>query len=200
MSDIYALVTTRVPFPKTPAFFALLLLSCYSIAMALEVQITSLGLHPVSVAFLCAFALNLWQKMPRVFYDKDPDVAWSVLAVMLLICTAILFAPSLIWLQRGYSVGLIFLICGFVSLYKSDGPNGFPWFARSWRCGKRNAANWHIARYAALIACNEAIIRSGTTTEWIISIAVLPIVMYYLMYWTILATHPYDEDPARYDP
>jgi hypothetical protein len=200
MSDIYALVTTRVPFPKTPAFFALRLLTCYCVAMALQDQLAAVGLDPVTVALISTYTLNLWRKTPQILGDQDADIVWGVMALMLALCAAILFAPSLIWLQRGYSFGLILIVVGFLMQYKADGPDSFSWFAQHWRCGQRNAANWHVARLAALLACNEAIIQHGTATEWVISIAILPIAMYYLMYWTILATHPYEDDPAPHDP
>ena len=193
--QLRALVTTHVPFPRAQAFFGALLLAFYGLAMVFQHPLAALGLHPAVLAFVGAFTVSLWYRTPAVLGGQDPDVAWPVLAAMLVVLTGILFVPSLVWLQHGYSLFLAGLIAIFVGLYNVEGPTGFVWFAQHWRCGHGNAANWHVCHHAALLVCNEAILRHATATEWIISIAILPILMHYLTYWTIMATHPYEEDP-----
>jgi hypothetical protein len=50
-----------------------------------------------------------------------------------------------------------------------------------------------VVRLVALILLNELAARHGTALDWIIAITLGPIALHYLMYWTILATHPYDK-------
>lgn len=194
MLDIYAVLRTPVPFPKQAVQFALTLLGCYSLAMLLQTPLAVTGMHPAAIGWLGALVINLWRKMPVILADTKANIALHVLGILLLVCAAIIFAPSLYWVQRGYSCGVLFILTGFVICYAADGPNSFPWFAQHWPTGQRNAANWFIIWYVALLTINEAMMRHATATEWLISIALLPAIGHYLLHWTIIATHPYEED------
>lgn len=202
--SLYVLVTSRVPFPRGSVLFAIVAMTAYLLFLPWRAALDQAGLpHPATLALMSAFLVNLWNRIPSVTLDPD-DIAWTIGTLLVLtvgLCAFFLFAPSLIWIQHAYSVIAFVTICGFLYSYNhADGPNAFLWVGRNWKRGQRNAANWFVANRAAAILINESLIRYGTPTDWLVGITLGNVALHYLMYWTILATHPYDGEERDQTP
>lgn len=197
MINIYVLLTSRVPFPRETMLFAIVGLAVYSLLLGWQVELNDIGMpHPAALALLSAFLVNLARNLPHEFLDRK-DIGWKVGTLLVLtlgLCAIFLFAPKLVWIQHLYSAIALLNLGSFLLLYNSaEGPNAFSWIGRNWHRGQRNAANWVVASRVATILINESLIRHGTPTDWLVGIMLANIALHYLIYWTILATHPYEE-------
>jgi hypothetical protein len=56
-----------------------------------------------------------------------------------------------------------------------------------------NAAQWLALSSFAQFLINAALVRSVTTTQWLVAFAVVPFVVHYLWFWSVIATHPYED-------
>jgi hypothetical protein len=118
----------------------------------------------------------------------------KLILIWLAAYAGVMALPSLAAAQAAFTLALAVYLCLFVVVfYLLDDGDKVGWFARDWTDGKRNAANWQVARIVALILLNEQAARYGTAFDWIVAITLGPIALHYLMYWTIFATHPQDK-------
>lgn len=163
-----------------------------------------LGLGLMTVAVLVYFVTKVWYNIthlqPGRVEPNESGLVIGVFAVTLcLFFGAVLFAPSDRWLQHGvslYYAGWSALVVlqsfgGEAKLRNSE--FGF----RDWPTGKVNAARWLSLFSLAQCIANEALLRVLSPGEWIIVFALAPILFHYLYCWTVIATHPHeDQDDA----
>lgn len=195
--DIYVLVTSRVPRPRSLFLFAMVSLSSLLLIRPVGPAMSDAGIAPAALAVLLGYvavvALNLPATLAK--FERDKQAERTVLGVVLALCAGCVFAPSLIWVQHGISGLIAFYTLAFILLFMDrESRDTLPWFARDWTSGQRNAANWNVVRLVALILGNEALTRFGSGTDWVVGAALGPIAAHYLMHWTILATHPYEDE------
>jgi len=199
MIDLYVLFMSRVPRPNTLLVFGLTTLTAFTLLAPYNQMMLQADLYLPVLCIVLGYTLVALRNLPTTVrrlreIDGDETVILSILFPFAL-CAAGLFSPSLAWAQHGISVLIAVYTLLFASLtLRPKDLSTVSWFGRSWTVGQRNAANWHIARLLALILGNELVIRGGTTTDWMIAVSIGPIVLHYMMYWTVFATHPYDDD------
>lgn len=198
--DIYVLLTTRVPIPRMLFLFSVITLSLFTLTAHHHAALNEIGLVlPVMCALLGHVAV-VAVKMPDTLstYERIglPNAGSKLVLIWLAAYAGMMALPSLAAAQTALSLGLGIYLCLFVVVFYMLG-NGdkIGWFARDWDEGQRNAANWQVVRLVALILLNELAARHGTAFDWIVAITLGPIALHYLMYWTIVATHPYKETP-----
>ncbi len=194
--DIVWLLTRRLPFPKGGAAFAVAALAGYFLMLPWSEIIMETGLpHPAALAFIIGYMALISVALEDTIRSLDRDrIAHPDAIILPLTFVGVLFfLPSLAWVQHAVSIAVALWILAFIALYSSTGgPKTVPWFARDWRSGQRNAANWVVAERVAFIVINEALARHGTATDWIVGLALAFIALPYLRSWTIIATHPED--------
>jgi hypothetical protein len=198
LNGLYVLLTSRVPLPKNTMFFGVGTLSAYTLLAPRYAAFTELGLIlPVLCAmfgYLVVVALNAPRTVERLRNADIKRIGPHAFAIPFALCVAGVFAPSLEWAQHFISIllggtALVFVSVTVAGAFKADSNM----FGDGWNEGKRNAANWHVARLVALMVGNEAVARTGTPADWVIAMSIGPILLHYLMYWTIIVTHPYEE-------
>lgn len=200
LTDLYLLLTSRVPIPQNTLIFGLTTLIAYTLFAPHYADFAELGLVlPVLCAifgYVTVVSLNAAATVQRLADQGAKRVGPKTFLVPFSVCALAIFAPSLAWAQHAITVALgLTAIVSLVLTYGNFLPEeGSPHLAEA----RRNAAHWHIARLVALMLGNEIVARNGTPTDWVVAMCLGPIALHYLMYWTIIATHPYDR-PRRND-
>lgn len=195
---LYVLLTSRVPLPANTMLFGLGTLSAYTLLASKYAAFTQSGLIlPVLCAmfgYLLVVTLNASNTVERLRNAEVRRIGPLAFAIPFALCAAGIFAPSLEFAQHVISIllGLTALVFVSVTLVGASSAKSHM-FGEGWNEGKRNAANWHVARLVALMVGNEAVARTGTPTDWVIAMSIGPILLHYLMYWTIIVTHPYED-------
>lgn len=107
-----------------------------------------------------------------------------------------------IWPQRLWTVLPAFRIAslGFGAFFRPGYLGEIPWLGRSLTTGRINAARWDIVGCLMLIMINETAIMYGTLDDWIIARVLAHPAVYALIWWTIIASHPLDDDAGKDDP
>lgn len=196
--DLYLLVTARVPAPRSLMILASTALVVHLLMQPWSEELAEMGLFAPVLAYLAGHFAAFWTNLPDTVRSMNGRRGRSVLALWLSFATAIMMAPSLAWAQHTITLAFILQLMAFIVLYRLGGTDHQPgWFARDWHVGRRNAANWYITRGVGIILLNEALIRQGSPTDWIVGLSLGLIAMHYLMHWTILATHPFEDEPLR---
>lgn len=195
--DIYILLTTRVPIPRMLFLFSVITLSLFTLTVHHHAALREIGLVLPVMCALFGHVAVVAVKMPDSLktYERIglPNAGGKLILIWLAAYAGVMALPSLDVAQAALSLGVAVYLCLFViTFYFFGDGDKVGWFARDWDDGQTNAANWHVARLIALILLNEMAARYGTAFDWIIAITLGPIALHYLMYWTILATHPYD--------
>ena len=194
---LYVLLTSRVPVPTNTMLFGIATLAAYTLLAPNYAAFTEAGLIlPVLCAvfgYVVVVGLNVPHTVERLARENGKVTGPRAFAVPFVLCSVAIFAPSLAWAQHAIS----FLLAGAALVFAAftiGGPSTSKTalFGEGWDDAKKNAANWHIARLVALIVGNELVARTGTPTDWVIAMCLGPIALHYLMYWTIIVTHPYE--------
>lgn len=196
--DIYVLLTSRVPIPRMLFLFSVITLSLFTLTAHHHATLAQVGLVLPVMCALFGHVAVIAVKMPDTLntYERIgvPNAGGKLVLISLAAYAGLMALPSLAATQAAFSLGIAVYIVMFVVVFYFFGEGDkVGWFARDWDDGQKNAANWHIARLVALILLNELTARHGTPFDWIVAITLGPIALHYLMYWTILATHPYDK-------
>ena len=196
--DIYVLLTSRVPIPRMLFLFSVITLSLFTITAHHQETLAQFGLVLPVMCALFGHVAVIAVKLPESLHTYERIGIANAGGKLVLICLAayagVMALPSLAAAQAALSLGIgIYLAMFAVVFYMFGDGDKIGWFARDWDDGKQNAANWNITRLVALILLNEITARYGTPFDWIIAITLGPIALHYLMYWTILATHPHDK-------
>jgi len=198
MIDIYVLLTSRVPLPRMLFLFSVVTLSLFTLTAHHHQTLAQVGLVLPVMCALFGHVAVVAVKLPDSLQTFDRIGIRNPGGKLLLICLAayagIMALPTLAVAQFALSLAITIYIAMFVLVFYllGDGDK-VGWFACDWDDGQHNAANWHIVRLVALILLNEITSRYGTPFDWIVAITLGPIALHYLMFWTILATHPYDK-------
>ena len=198
--DIYVLLTSRVPIPRMLFLFSVITLSLFTLTAHHHATLAELDLVlPVMCALFGHVAVVAVQ-MPASLQTFERIGIRKAGGKLILVCLAayagVMALPSLAVAQTALSLGIGVYLCMFVLVFYLAGDGDkIGWFARDWNEGQRNAANWQVIRLVALILLNEIAARHGTAFDWIIAITLGPIALHYLMYWTIVATHPDRKTP-----
>ena len=198
--DLYALVTSRVPFPRGLVLLAIVSMTAFLLLHPWHTELTELGLpEPVVLALLAGWLANVSKTLPFVVSEIESvrQAVGTTLLLTLSLSAFFLFAPQTIWVQHALSLFALTTVVLFVWFYNTEGPNGFSWIGRNWEKGQRNAANWHVTSRVGWIVVNESLIRFGSPSDWLVGIVLSNIALHYLTYWTIIATHPYDDAPDQ---
>lgn len=194
---LYLLLTSRVPLPVNTMLFGIVTLATYTLLAPHYVAFADYGLIlPILCAvfgYLVVVSLNIPATAERVARENGKVLGPRAFLVPFVLCSCAIFAPSLAWAQHAIS-----LLLGAAAMVFAAGAFSSASSDHSWDEGKRNAANWHIARLVALIVGNELVARTGTPTDWVIAMCLGPIALHYLMYWTIIITHPYSGENEDY--
>lgn len=196
--DIYVLLTSRVPIPRMLFLFSVITLSLFTLTSHHHAALKEVGLVLPVMCALFGHVAVVAVKMPASLQSYERigirNAGGKLILIWLAAYAGAMALPSLAVAQAALSLGIAVYLCMFVVVVFLFGDGDkVGWFARDWDEGQRNAANWQVARLFALILLNELASRHGTAFDWIIAITLGPIALHYLMYWTILATHPYDK-------
>lgn len=198
--DIYVLVTTRVPIPRMLFLFSVITLSLFTLTAHHHVALKEFGLVLPVMCALFGHVAVITVKMTDTLttYERIgiPNAGSKLILIWLAAYAGVMALPSIAAAQTALSLGIAIYVSLFVVVfYMFDDGDKIGWFARDWDEGQRNAANWHVVRLVALILLNELAALHGTAFDWILAITLGPIALHYLMYWTIVATHPHKERP-----
>lgn len=196
--DIYVLLTTRVPIPRLLFLFSVITLSLFTLTAHHHAALKEVGLVLPVMCALFGHVAVITVKMHDTLstYERIgiTNAGSKLILIWLAAYAGVMALPSLAAAQAAFTLALAVYLCLFVVVfYLLDDGDKVGWFARDWTDGKRNAANWQVARIVALILLNEQAARYGTAFDWIVAITLGPIALHYLMYWTIFATHPQDK-------
>ena len=193
--SLYVLLTAPIPVPWTLLIKGAVVVLAYALARPFEDVI---GIGAINIAVLAGILAAAYRNLPRVFSVKIPTATalgtmvpliMGLSAVTLYLPAALLpFAITLGWAAMGALYGAMLLWDR--ALFEEAG-----WTTESWGLeGQVNAVRWTILRCAGMATANAYAATYGTSAEWIVAYAVLPIVFHALFYWSILATHPYEDD------
>ena len=201
--DIYVLLTSRVPLPRMLFLFSVITLSLFTLTAHHYETLAEFGLVLPVMCALVGHVAVIAVKLPESLntYERIgiQNAGGKLILIWVAAYAGLMALPTLAVAQVALTLGIMIYLCLFVIVFYFFGDGDkVGWFARDWTDGKRNAANWHITRLVALILLNELSSRYGTPFDWIVAITLGPIALHYLMYWTILATHPYEEQ-RRHD-
>lgn len=190
--DLYLLLTAKIPPPRTAMIIAVVALTTHLMMLPWEKELLEMGFFAPVIAYLCghffAFSVNLPNAATKVN-------GRAVLAAWLSFVTVLVLSPTLEWAQHAISIGFILQTIAFGVLFHFGGEDNQPlWFAQNWSIGKQNAANWYITRGLAMVLLNEILIADRNPTEWIVGLCLGAIALHYLMFWTVLATHPFEDE------
>ncbi|WP_300584669.1 hypothetical protein [Marivita sp.] len=196
--DIYILLTTRVPIPRMLFLFSVITLSLFTLTAHHQAALKEIGLVLPVMCALFGHVAVVAVKMPDSLntYDRIGirNAGGKLILIWLAAYAVAIALPSMAAAQAAFTLSIAVYLCLFIVVfYFYEDGDKVGWFARDWTDGQRNAANWQVVRLVALILLNELAARHGTALDWIIAITLGPIALHYLMYWTILATHPYDK-------
>lgn len=202
--DIYVLLTTRVPIPRMLFLFSVITLSLFTLTAHHQAALKEVGLVLPVMCALFGHVAVIAVQMPASLQTFErigiPNAGGKLILICLAAYAGAMSLPSLAVAQAALSLGIAVYLALFVLVtYMFDDGDKVGWFARDWEDGQRNAANWQVIRLFALILLNELAARHGTPFDWIIAITLGPIALHYLMYWTIFATHPYDDTTTPSD-
>lgn len=196
--DIYVLLTSRVPIPRMLFLFSVVTLSLFTLTAHHSAALSRVGLVLPVMCALFGHVAVVAVKLPDTLETFDrigiPNASGKLLLIWLAAYAGIMALPSLAVAQLALTLAIaIYLALFVVTVYLFDDGGTVGWFARDWDEGQRNAANWNVIRLLGLILFNEAAARHGSAFDWIVAITLGAIALHYLMYWTILATHPYEK-------
>ncbi len=186
-----------IPLPELLLVKALAVLAIYALASTLSDSLAEIGLTPLGLAVLCGF-LALFIRDFRGLTEEDrshatpQESALYLLAFGLFGSAAILFAPSDIFIQHGVSVVLTIGAAAFTALaiWDPDTLSKVRWVGRDWTNAQNTAAIWYVLRFLALMTAYELLIQHGSERDWVLGFALLPVVLYYVMWLGILVTAP----------
>lgn len=198
--DIYVLLTSRVPIPRMLFLFSVITLSLFTLTAHHHAALAEIDLVLPLMCALLGHVAVIAVKMPDSLdtYERIgiPNPGSKLILICLAAYAGAMALPSLAAAQAALTLGITIYLSLFVLVFYVVGDGDkIGWFARDWNDGQRNAANWQVVRLVALILLNELAARHGTAFDWIIAITLGPIALHYLMYWTIVATHPHSKTP-----
>lgn len=200
---IYVLVTSRVPHPRVAIIFAMAVLVSYAGFTLMPIVPNTIGVGAEVLTLLTGHIAIVWRNLPIALRNYPAEFRHRTLRWMIFfpICTsaAAMLGPSLPVVQHGLSVIIVFYLAVFLAIASFKGElASVPWFARDWDpANQSNAVRWNVVRLVGLITANEALIRTATPNEWLVAVALGPIVFHYLMHWTLvaMAVDPTNQDP-----
>lgn len=201
---LYLLLSSPIPVPKLPLVRAMMVVLTYPVFFAHDPMLRTHGLSAVQLAIIAGHCAAIWYAAPMLARAlRGNTAAASQIKILFsfhfIALTMITFAPAPVWIQHGVSVfwALYALVFAYFAKLDLPGLQEFSWPGRHWDVGQDNAANWHILRYLGLILANEWLVANASLSEWLIGFALLPILFHALFWWTINATHPFEEEEDR---
>ncbi len=197
-NSLYMLLTTPVPVPWGAIWRGFAVLMGFLAAEPFDIPLMLAGLSAAKVALLCGFLSLFWRNMGlSAKSDGTKRSIFSyVIALLppLVLCAFIIFVPTLKGLQQVmtyYYLGFGLMVLT-VSFFGVGAITTLLSNFSHWKSGQVNAARVLCLSCFAQAVLNELVAGYGTTQEWILAVAVLPVVSYYLYVWTVIATHPYN--------
>jgi hypothetical protein len=192
---LYVLLTSRVSLPVNTMLFGIATLAAYTLLAPHYVAFTEAGLIlPVLCAvfgYVFVIGLNIPATAERFERENGRVIGPRAFAAPFVLCTVAVFSPSLEWAQHAISL-LLGATAVVFALFATFGEKLDP--DATWDEAKRNAVNWHVARLVAMVLGNEMVAMTGDPSDWIVAMCLGPIALHYLMCWTIIITHPYQDE------
>lgn len=146
---------------------------------------------PLVLAVAATIVVNASRSLPRQFRELDADefVVGTVTTIVVATIAFLIWLDDPLWCQR-----LVTVILGTKALLIAHAlwrdpddlePLGAPrsgpeWFVEDW-------ARWKIVALGLTVLVNETAIRFANHAEWIAVTAILPALIYCLLYWTLTA-------------
>lgn len=194
--SLYVLLTTPLPVPHTLLARAAAVVLAFVTAGAVEPWT---GVNPLNLAVAAGLTVTAWRNLPRVWFEgevRDAPTGASMLAIILcMIATALVLPPAT--LQITVSLGVLAMAAIYAVILWGDPDmlDRLGWKAEIWGIeGRANAARWQILRCVGLGTAYAYAAMRLPDPEWIVAHAALPLVFYALFHWTVIATHPYEDD------
>lgn len=194
--SLYVLLTTRLPIPWSLLARATGILLGFMAAVAMGPDFVA----PLNIAVAMGLASTAWLRLPQVWSrrkQRNSGVEFITVAVLIAALMAVcLFLPPII-LQFAVSVGLMTMGCLYllVLLTCSDMLDRLGYNLDQWGVeGQANAIRWQVLRCAGLSVANAYTTIYFEQHEWVVAHAALPLIFYLLYHWSVIATHPYEED------
>lgn len=202
--NLFLLLSSPVPIPRMVLWRALTVFLALLVFSPFEQQLQAVGLSTLTLAVLFSFAVLLWFNIGGLAWSRtdiaiDRSVFGLVSFVIVGFFGVIVFLQSDSLIQHGvtiyyglWTVYVLILRClGEEALAQSN------FSFRDWPVGRVNAAQWLALSAFAQFLINETLVRSVTTTQWLVAFAVVPFIFHYLWYWSVIATHPYEDEDGR---
>ncbi|PTX57150.1 hypothetical protein C8N43_1816 [Litoreibacter ponti] len=194
--SLYVLLTTPISVPWRLLARGAAIVITFLIARAIEPWT---GLGALNVAVLAGLlTTGLRALSPAFFEPKDRDITSAITVACVLMSLSALahFLPAST-LQIGISLGMFAmgLMYAFVLWLDPTMYDRLGWRAEDWGTeGHANAARWQILRCAGLGVAYAYAAYTLNAAEWIVAHAALPLVFYMLFHWSVIATHPYEDN------
>ena len=193
--SIYVLLTTPIPVPWTLLIKGSVVILAYTLTLPFE---QASGINALYLAVLSGLLATLYRSLPRLLLaEEQASPTLGTIATLVLGLSAVtLFLPVSL-LPFAISAGLagIGALYGAVLLWDRPLLDRLGWEKESWGLeGQTNAIRWTILRCIGMATANAYAATYGTQEEWVVTYAVLPIIFYALFHWSIIATHPYEDD------
>lgn len=190
--NLYVLLTSPIPVPWTLLYKGTAVILAYAGVRHFE---TFSSLDPINLAVLAGLLTSFGVNAPRVLANSQHVSSSAILSVPLALCAAVLFIPAPI-LPYAISGGLFILAAmyGLTLTFERPMIDQLGWRQEIWGIeGQSNAIRWTILRCVGLGVANAYAAKNFTQSEWLVCYAVLPLIFHALFHWTILATHPYED-------
>lgn len=194
--SLYVLLTTPIPVPWTLLARGAAVVLAYVAARMVEPWT---GLSALGLAVVVGLLTTTWRNLARAWVEAEARgnlAAVTVVTLVLALCAGALCLPAEA-LKISVSLGLF----GMAALYAlvlwcdPDMLDQLGWKAEHWgNEGRANAARWQILRCVGLGTVYAYSAYRLPEPDWIVAHAALPLVFYALFHWSVIATHPLDED------
>ena len=191
------LLSAPVPVPWSLLLRAVVVTLGYMAFAPHAPVLATFGLHPLNLAFAAGVLSVLLYSGSDMIAKMDlrrEEALKITLPLWALMLIGIIVQPTswLVWCVPAMIAcngALLWLFLRF----DPDCISRLGWTHENWGAGRDNAVYWNILRNFALAVALVGVARTGTPSDWIAGVALIPLMLHYLYWWTIFATHP-DED------
>ncbi|TDT76804.1 hypothetical protein BDE40_0076 [Litoreibacter halocynthiae] len=197
--SLHVLLTTPIPVPWSLLIRGAVIVLAYTLARPIAPLI---GIDAVNFAALAGLITTVFRNLESTLMKQeiDPSVdamfVGSFVAITIGASAVLLYVPAAL-LPYVMSAGVATMGAIYSAVLLWDRPllDRMGWTVEHWGVeGQANYVRWMILRCFGLAAATAYAAAYGTRPEWIVAHAALPIAFYALFYWTIIATHPYEDD------
>ena len=197
--SLYALISTPPPNMGWFVLPGIVLVGSYLALSPFDAALTAAGVPAFILSVVLMHVALTGRAIPalREAALTSPKSLKIALGAHIVLIGAMLLSADPLFCQRVWTATVclrIIMLASGLTLDRSMLKH-MHWVGRGFDTGQNNAARWAIAGAFMLILINEATIAHGTPEQWILVRALSQPLVHALVYWTILATHPYDDEP-----